>query len=236
MSLSLLMNPRNLRGPKSCRARIHCEWRTAKTPEYTNAGPRLGTGVSISKNSRKVIELLLSRSDFCRRPTCDLCGVEHRIRSQMCRPSRQQLLFPINQICSVKSCQFKSMSVRNRIGRACLNAVSAKNAAIVVNVVNLGVTLGAAHPFLGRVLCCLDIDAIGRAVRCTKKTGDALLQAILIALQDMHTTITFLKLRSPQWPRPIGIIFHRCRLKHLHEGDAHAFGNSGDVLEDGHTH
>src|SRR3954471_10645134 len=236
MSLSLLMNPRNLRGPKSCRARIHCEWRTAKTPEYTNAGPRLGTGVSISKNSRKVIELLLSRSDFCRRSPCDLCGVEHRIRSQMCRPRRQQLLFAIDQISRIESRQFESMPVRNCIGGASFHAISAKNAAVVVNVVNLGITLCPADPFLRRVLCCLDIDAIGRAVRCTKKTGDALLQAILIALQDMHTTITFLKLRSPQWPRPIGIIFHRCRLKHLHEGDAHAFGNSGDVLEDGHTH
>jgi hypothetical protein len=185
---------------------------------------------------RKLVELLFSWSDFCRRPTRNFCGVKHRIRSQMRRPRRQQLLFAVNQVGRVERRQFESMSVRNRIRRASFHAIPAKNAAVVIDVVNLGITLGAADPLLGRVLCCLDIDAIGRAVGCAKKTGHAFLQAILVALQNVHAAKALLKLRAPQRPRPIGIILHRRRLEHLHEGDAHALRDGGNVLNDGHTH
>src|SRR5205807_1000502 len=88
----------------------------------------------------KLVELLLSRSNFSRRSTNDFSGIEHRVRSQMCRPCRQQLLFPINQIRSIESREFKSMPVGNGVRRASLNTVSTKNAAVVVNVVDLGVT------------------------------------------------------------------------------------------------
>jgi len=127
------------------------------------------------------------------------------------------------------------MSVGDRIRRTGFHAVSAKNAAVVIDVVDLGITLGAADPLLSRVLCRLDIDAIGWAVGCAKKTRHALLQAILIALQNMHAAKPLLKLRTPQRPWPIGIVLHRRWLKHLHEGDAHALRDGGNVLNDGHT-
>src|SRR6185437_3835695 len=111
-----------------------------------------------------------------------------------------------------------------------------KNAAVVIDVVDLGVTLRATDAVLRSVLSRLDIDAIGRAVGCAKKTGDALLQAILIALQNVHAAIPLLELRAPQRPRTIRIILHRRRLEHLHEGDAHALSYGGNVFNHGHTH
>src|ERR1041385_7146973 len=101
----------------------------------------------------------------------------------MRRTRRQQLLFAIDQVRGVERGQFESMSVRNGVGGTGLNAVSAKNAAVVVNVIDLGVTLGPAHAVLGRVLCCLNVNAIGGTVGRAKKAGDTLLQAILVTLQ-----------------------------------------------------
>src|SRR5438045_2877545 len=96
------------------------------------------------KTLAKTIELLLSRSRFSRRSTNHLGGIENRVRSQMRRLGREQLLFAINQIRRVKGRQLKSVSVRNRVRRASFNAVSAENAAVVIDVVDLGVTLCAA--------------------------------------------------------------------------------------------
>jgi len=127
------------------------------------------------------------------------------------------------------------MPMGNGVRRAGLNAVSAKNAPVVVNVVDLGVTFGAAYPFLGGVLCCLDIDAIRWAVGCAKKTGDTLLQTILVALQNMYAAKPFLDSRPPQWPWAIGIVLHNGRLEHLHEGDAHSLGDGGNIPKNRHA-
>src|SRR5439155_13209926 len=114
-------------------------------------------------------------------------------------------------------------------------AVSAKNAAVVIDVVNLGVPLRAANALLCSVLGRLNIDAICRTVGSAQKTGDAFLQAILVALQNVHATVPLLDLCPPQRPRAIWIVLHRRGLEHLPEGNAHAFGDCGDVLENRHT-
>src|SRR5579863_1195199 len=40
----------------------------------------------------------------------------------------------------------------------------------------------------------------------------------------------------PQRPLAIGIILHGRGLEHLHEGDAHALGNGGDVFQHWHAY
>src|SRR5579862_5412643 len=52
----------------------------------------------------------------------------------------------------------------------------------------------------------------------------------------MYATKTLLKLGAFQRAGAIGVVFDLRRLKHLHEGDAHTFGDGGDVLKDWHTH
>ena len=61
----------------------------------------------------------------------------------MCGLRRQQLLLAIDEICGVEGRQLKAVAVGDGVGGASLYAEAAKNAAIVVNVVNLRVTLGA---------------------------------------------------------------------------------------------
>jgi hypothetical protein len=179
--------------------------------------------------------LSLSRSNLRRRTADYFCSVEHRIRSQVRWPRGQQLLFAVNQVRGVERRQLKSVPVRNRIRRTCLDTVSAKDTAVVINVVNLGVALGAADPILRRVLGGFDIDAIGRAVGRTKKARHAFLEAVFIALQDVHAPVAFLKSGATQRSRSVGIILHHRRLEHLLESNAHSLGNGGDVLEKRHT-
>ena len=75
---------------------------------------------------------------------------------------RQQLLLAIDQICGVERRQLESMPVSDGIGRAGFYTVSTENAAVVVNVVDLGITLRAADAIFCRVLRRLNVDAICR--------------------------------------------------------------------------
>src|SRR5215472_1761007 len=116
-----------------------------------------------------------SGSDFGRCSARDLRSIENRIRPQMRRPCCQQLLFAINQIRGVEGCQLKPVTVCDSVGRTRFHAVSAKNAAVVVDVVDLSIALSATYAVLGRVFCRLNIDTICRAVGRAKKTGHTLL-------------------------------------------------------------
>ena len=154
----------------------------------------------------------------------------------MRRLGRQHLLFAVHQIGCVEARQFESVTVGDGVSGARFYAVSAKNTAVIVNVVNLGVALGAAYPVLGGIFGRLNINAVCWAVRRAQEARNALFQAILVALQYVHAAISFLEFRSPQRTGSVRIVLHRRGLEHLHEGDGHAFSDGGDVLEDRHTY
>src|SRR5579872_6734441 len=82
------------------------------------------------------------------------------------------------------------------IGRAGFDAISAEDAAVVVDVVDLGIALGATDTVLLGVLCGLDVNAVGRARRRTQEAGYALLHAALVALQNVQPAETLLKYRT----------------------------------------
>src|SRR4051794_1143612 len=109
------------------------------------------------------------------------------------------------------------MAVRDGVRRTGLNAIAAEYAAVVIDVIDLGVPLAATDPDLVGVLSRFNVDAIRRAGRRAKKAGHALLEPILIPLQHVDATVTLLELR-----RLVGIILgHRGR-HHLLQSDAHA--------------
>src|SRR2546425_13013167 len=68
-----------------------------------------------------------------------------------------------------------------------------------------------------------------------KETSHALLQAVLVTLQNVHSAIALLKFCSLQRSRPVRRILHYRRSKHLPESDAHALSDSSDVFQDRHT-
>src|ERR1017187_7691901 len=95
------------------------------------------------------------------RPAPHVCLIEDRIRTHVGWHRSEHLFFAINQIGRVESREFKSMTVGDGIGGASLDAISTENATVIVDVVNLCITLCPAHPVLFRVLGSLYVDAVG---------------------------------------------------------------------------
>ena len=179
----------------------------------------------------------LQRSPAGREPPVSAFGAAIRGDSYLCWQtfsSRPVALYG-SQVASVEGRNFEAVSVGNRIRGTSFDAVSAKNTSVVIDVINLGVALCAAHAMLSRILRRLNINAVRRTGRRAQKTGDALFQSILIALQNVHATKTFLQLGAAERSRPVRIVLHLRGLEHLHKGDAHALGDGGDVLQNCHT-
>ena len=113
----------------------------------------------------------------------------------------QHLLLAVNQRGSVVAGVLESVAVGDGIGGTSLDAVSAKDAAVVVDVIDLGVALPAADTQLPGVFGGLDIDAVGRAGRGAQEAGHTLFQTILVALQLMHAAVALL-----EFGRRLGVI------------------------------
>src|SRR5262249_39766839 len=124
----------------------------------TNAGPR-GTGVSSTGSS--LSNSLAPWYWHGRRPARHLSLIEYRVCSNMCRHGGQHLLFAVNQIAGTEGRDFKPVAVRDGVRRAGLDAISTEDTSIIVDVINLGVALSAAHAMLSGVLRRFDIYAIG---------------------------------------------------------------------------
>jgi len=178
---------------------------------------------------------LAPRNHLLRSPTVHVGLIEHNVRSHVCWPGGQHLLLAVNQIAGVKRCQLEPVPVRNRVCRTSLHAISAKDTSIVIDVVDLGVALGAADAVFGGVICSLDVDAIRGTIGGAEEAGHAFFQAVFVALQDVGAAEAGFETGATQRTFAVGIIFHRRGLEHLHEGDAHALGDGGDVFQYWHT-
>ena len=150
-------------------------------------------------------------------------------------PGGQHLFLAVDQVAGVKACDFEAVPVGDRIRGTSLDAVSAEDTSIVVDVINFGVTLRSAHPMLVRILGRFYVNAVRGTGGGAQKTGNALFQSVLIALQHVDAAKTLLELGAPQWPWSIGIVLHLRRLEHLHERNAHALSDRGNILQHWHT-
>src|SRR5215471_1592680 len=93
------------------------------------------------------------------------------LRSGSATYRNQKFLFPVHQVAGIEGRQLKAVAVRDGIGGTGFHAVAAEDAAVVVDVIDLGVTLGAADAVLFRVLRCFDVNAVGRARCRAQKAG-----------------------------------------------------------------
>ncbi len=118
------------------------------------------------------------------------------------------------------------MAVRDGVGRASFYAIPAKNAPVVINVVNARVALSAAEANNLRVLGRFNVDTVGWARCRAKEASDAFFKARFIALQYVSATIAFF-----QPGRTVRICFRDRGLKHLLERDAHALGDGRSRTE-----
>ena len=81
------------------------------------------------------------------------------------------------------------MTVCDRIGRAGVNAVAAEDAAGIVNIVDAGVTLSRWNAIGFVVFSGFDVNTIRGARSCAKKTTNALLETVFVALQYVNAAI-----------------------------------------------
>ena len=173
---------------------------------------------------------LASRNHFLGSATVYVGLVEHNAGAHMCWTWGEHLLLAVNQIAGIKGGQLKAVAMRDGIGGAGLDTIAAKNAAIVVDVIDLGVAFGAAHALFGDVIGSFDIDAIRRTIRGAQKAGYAFFQSIFVALQNVGAAEAGFNACAAERAFAIRIIFNRRGLEHLNEGDAHSFSDGGDVF------
>jgi hypothetical protein len=155
-------------------------------------------------------------------------------RSSQRRERHQHVFFAHDEIGGVQRGQLEAVAVGDGVGGTGFNAVSAENAAVVVDVVDLGVALrGGDADGLG-VLGGFNIDAVRRTCSGAEEAGHAFFQAVFVALQDVGAAIALLENRSAQGALAVRVILYLRGLKHLPEGDAHALGDACQVAHDGH--
>jgi hypothetical protein len=86
------------------------------------------------------------------------------------------------------------MTVGDGVCRASFDAIAAKNAPRVVDVINGSVAFSSGNPVRIRIFRGLDIDTIRRARRRTKEASYALLEAILVPVQYVDSAISRLEM------------------------------------------
>jgi len=119
--------------------------------------------------------------------------------------------------------------VRDRILGAGLNAKSAKNAAAVINVVNLSVSLVTADAFgvRARIVLRFDVDTVRRASRGAQVTRDAFFLSGLVNVQQVLTAVSRL-----DRDRHIGILDRPFFTRYLRQRPAHALDHCDGRLDD----
>ena len=155
-----------------------------------------------------------------------------------CRRQRahrhQHVFLAHDQVGGVQRGQLEAVSVGDGVGGAGFDTVAAEDAAVVVDVVDLGVALGRGDANCLRVFRGLNINAICGAGRGTEEAGHAFFEAVFVALQNVGAAVALLEHRAAQGALAVGIVFHERGFEDLPKGDAHALGNAGDVAHNRH--
>src|SRR4051812_25402401 len=124
----------------------------------------------------------------------DLSRIEHRVRAHVGGHGCEHLLLAIDQSSRIEARDLETMTMRDGVRRTGFDTISAEDAAVVIDVIDLRIALGAAHAVRRGILGGLDINAVRRTRRRAEETGYALLQSILIALQHVNTAEALLEL------------------------------------------
>src|SRR5579864_5010330 len=144
----------------------------------------------------------------------------------------QQSFFAIDQVAGIEGGQLKAVPVRDGVRWAGLNAIAAEDAAVIVDVIDLGVALCAAYAVLFSIFGGLNVNAVGRTGGRAKETGHAFFQTIFVALQLMQSAEALLKNRALIGQLFVGIVLNNGGRKHLPQGYGHPFRNASQVAKD----
>src|SRR5437879_8417026 len=113
------------------------------------------------------------------------------------------------------------MAVRDRVGGAGFHAISAEDAARIIDIVDAGVAFAGGDALRFRIIRRFDVDAVRRTGGGAEKAADAFFQAVFIALQNMDAAIARLKMYGL-----LRVVFGGRLSPEIAKGDAEAFGQS----------
>jgi len=130
----------------------------------------------------------------------------------------EHLFFAINEGIDVVGGEFETVAVSDGVCGAGFDAIAAEDAARIIDVVDLGVTLARRDALFFGVLRSFNVNAIGGAGRGAQKTADAFFQTHFVAMQDVNAAIARLEINGRG-----GIILGHRFFKHGFERDGEAF-------------
>src|SRR5580704_11738436 len=107
-------------------------------------------------------------------------------------PGFQELFFAIDQGVDVVGGQLDAVAVGDGVGGAGFYAVTAKNAAGIIDVVSFRIALACRNTIGGGIFRGFDVDAIRRTGCGAEKTAYALFVTVLVALENMDAAIAWL--------------------------------------------
>jgi hypothetical protein len=110
------------------------------------------------------------------------------------RPGFEELLFAVDHGVDVVGSEFEAVSVSDGVGGAGFDAIAAEDAAGIVDVVDLGVTVGVGDAIFGGVLGGFNVNALRGAGGGAEEAGDALFEAVFVALKDVNAAVARLKM------------------------------------------
>ena len=129
----------------------------------------------------------------------------------------KKLFFAVNKRVDVVGREFEAMTVRDGIGRARFHAITAEDAARVIDVVHAGIALARGNAVCVDVFRGFDVNAICRASRRTQEAANTLFKTTFIAVQDVDSAVARLKMHGF-----VRIVFRDRLTKHVAEGYAEA--------------
>jgi hypothetical protein len=143
------------------------------------------------------------------------------------RAAFEKLLFSIDHGVDVVGGELESMTVGDCVCGAGFDAVSAENAARIVDVVDRGVAFSGGDAIGFGIFGGFDVDAARGASCGAEKARDTFLESVFIALQNMDAAIARLKMHGL-----VGIILGRRLSPNIAKGDAEAPGKCRDRVAD----
>ena len=144
-------------------------------------------------------------------------AAEPELPRQSLRPAvvaDEQLVFGVDRVGAVRERELEELRLGDRLGRARLDAQVAVDAAEVVDLVDEAVPLTRRDRIVDRVVGAADVDATRRAYARAQLAADALLHAVLVAVEDVTTVLPRRLLRLHG-----GIFRREARLAHLPQRD-----------------
>ena len=162
--------------------------------------------------------------------------VRTRLASGMRGRGHQHVFLAHDQGGGVEAGQLEAVAVGDGVGGAGFDAVAAEDAAVVVDVVDLGVALGArrcaSRRCSRRPRCRCSSRGRRRRRGSRRRTFPGRFRRAGDWCLPRKRSC---RLRAAQWALAVGVVFDLGGLEDLPKGDAHPFGDGGGVANDGHT-